>query len=44
MFIVKDVRLYLDTGFAFSGEAGHALPITDPLFYEKQEIARINEQ
>ena len=29
-------NFYLDTGFAFSGEPGHALPITDPFFYERQ--------
>ena len=41
--MLGDVRLYLDTGFAFSGEAGHALPITDPLFYEKQEVIKIGQ-
>ena len=29
-------NFYLDTGFAFRGEPGHALPITDPFFYERQ--------
>jgi hypothetical protein len=31
-------KWYLDTGYAFSGEPGHDLPITDPMFYEKQVV------
>lgn len=31
--LVDDVRFYLDTGFAFSGEAGHTPQITDPSFH-----------
>jgi hypothetical protein len=31
------------TGFAFSGEAGHALEVTDPNFFEKQEIVTVEE-